>query len=413
MNVYAVIILSALLIEFILSRTADILNIKHIKHKLPEEFEGYYDQDRYQKSQEYTKEKTRFNQVTESFDLFIFLAFWFLGGFNWLDTLLRQLDLSNILTGILFIGTLGVIKFLLNLPFSIYSTFVIEEKYDFNKTTWKTFILDIIKGAFLSIILGVPLLAGILAIFQYLGDSAWLVGWATVTVFTLIIQYVAPRWIMPMFNKFNPLSKNELYDKIKAYFNSVDYSVSGVYVMDGSRRSKKSNAFFTGFGKNKRIVLFDTLIDNHSNEEILSILAHEVGHYKKKHILKNTVISICHTGFVFFLLSIFLAHPGLFEAFYMDHMSVYAGLLFFGMLYAPIELFLSLLLNLFSRKNEYEADKYAVKTRNDKESLIKALKKLTVHNLSNLSPHPFYVFLYYSHPPVLERIHVIRQLRLS
>ena len=412
MNIYAVIILSAFMIEFILSRTASVLNLRYINETLPDEFKNYYDKERYKKSQEYTREKTRFSQIAETFDLLVLLGFWFSGGFNWLDMFLRQLELSDIITGILYIGIIGAAKFIIDLPFNIYSTFVIEEKYGFNKTTWKTFLLDIMKGMMLSIILGVPLLAGILAVFQYLGDSAWLVGWAVVTVFTLIIQYIAPRWIMPLFNKFTPLEKGVLYDRIKNYFDSVDYSVSGVYVMDGSRRSQKSNAFFTGFGKNKRIALFDTLIDQHSDDEMLSILAHEVGHYKKKHILKSTLISIVHTGFVFFLLSIFLSHTGLFDAFYMEHMSVYAGLLFFGMLYAPIELFLSLMLNMLSRKHEYEADRFAVKTRQDRESMVKALKKLTVHNLSNLKPHPFYVFLYYSHPPVLERIKMIRNTSL-
>ncbi|MDZ7722388.1 MAG: M48 family metallopeptidase [candidate division KSB1 bacterium] len=297
MNIYAVVILSALLIEFILSRTADMLNIRHIKRELPEEFQGYYDQKRYQTSQEYTKEKSRFGQIIETMDLLILLVFWFSGGFNWLDSMLRQLNLSDILTGILFVAILGAAKFIIDLPFSIYSTFVIEEKYGFNKTTWKTFILDILKGMLLSLILGVPLLTGILAIFQYLGTFAWIVGWALVTVFTLVVQYIAPRWIMPIFNKFEPLEKHELYHKIKSFFDSVDYSISGVFVMDGSRRSRKSNAFFTGFGKNKRIVFFDTLVEQHNDEEILSILAHEVGHYKKKHILKSTIISILPHGF--------------------------------------------------------------------------------------------------------------------
>jgi STE24 endopeptidase len=226
---------------------------------------------------------------------------------------------------------------------------------------------------------------------------------------TLFLQFIAPTWIMPLFNKFTPLEEGELRESIFSYARSVNFSLENLFVMDGSKRSTKSNAFFTGFGKHKRIALFDTLIEKHSVAELVSILAHEIGHYKKKHILQSMAISILHSGLMFFLLSIFISHKGLFDAFYMEQMSIYAGLIFFGMLYSPLELLLSIFLQIFSRKNEYEADRFAVETTDTPETMVNALKTLSVHNLSNLTPHPFYVFLNYSHPPVLERIQALRQ----
>ncbi|MEX2363156.1 MAG: M48 family metallopeptidase, partial [Balneolaceae bacterium] len=229
-----------------------------------------------------------------------------------------------------------------------------------------------------------------------------------VTVFTLIMQYVAPTWIMPLFNKFTPLEEGELRKAIENYTEKVNFSIQGLYVIDGSRRSSKSNAFFTGFGKNKRVALYDTLIENHTNQELVAVLAHEIGHYKKKHIIKGMVTSILQTGVMFFLLSVFLSAEGLFEAFYMEQMSVYAGLIFFGMLYAPIEMILSIFMQMLSRKHEFEADSFAAETTGQPEDMVSTLKKLSKDNLSNLTPHWFYVFLNYSHPPVLERIREIR-----
>ncbi len=413
MNIYGIIILAALLLDFVLSLIADILNLRHMKTELPAEFEDYYDEERYRKSQEYTKTNTWFGFLTSVIDLALILGFWFSGGFNWLDQIVRSWNFSEIITGILYIGILLVARAIISLPFSIYSTFVIEERFGFNKTTPKIFVLDLLKGLALGTLLGVPLLALVLAVFMYLGEWAWLYAWIAVTAISFILQYITPTWIMPLFNKFEPLEKGDLREDILSYADSVDYPLAGVFVMDGSKRSSKSNAFFTGFGKNKRIALYDTLIDQHSNDEMVSIVAHEIGHYKKKHILLNMVIGIVHTGVMFYLLSIFLNHKGLFEAFYMEQMSVYAGLLFFGMLYAPIEMLLSLGLHAISREHEYEADRFSVVTKKDKESMITALKKLSANNLTNLTPHPFYVFLGYSHPPVLRRIKAIRKINLA
>jgi len=299
-------------------------------------------------------------------------------------------------------------KSFISLPFSIYHTFVIEEKFGFNKTSVKTFILDMVKGLGLGILLGGPLLAGLLAFFQYSGTYAWLYAWGATTAFTLVVQFIAPTWIMPLFNKFTPLEDGELRQTIMNYAKEVKFSLENLFVMDGSKRSSKSNAFFTGFGKHKRIALFDTLIEKHTVKELLLVLAHEIGHYKKKHIIKSMIISILHMGIMFYLISIFLNHKGLFDAFYMQEMSIYAGLIFFGMLYSPVEMILSVFMQIFSRKNEYEADKFAADTTMDSQSMIDALKKLSADNLSNLTPHPFYVFLNYSHPPVLQRINALK-----
>jgi STE24 endopeptidase len=260
------------------------------------------------------------------------------------------------------------------------------------------------------VLLGGSLLAGVMAFFQYAGGMAWLYCWLATTVFTLFIQFIAPTWIMPLFNKFTPLEEGELRESILSYAKSVKFSLQNLFVIDGSKRSTKSNAFFTGFGKNKRIALFDTLIEKHTVAELVAVLAHEIGHYKKRHIIQGMLISIIQMGVMFLLLSIFINHEGLFQAFYMENISIYVGLIFFGMLYSPIELILSIFMQIFSRKNEYEADRYSAETTKDPNSMIDALKKLSVHNLSNLTPHPLYVFLNYSHPPVLERINAIRNL---
>jgi len=410
MNIFTVIILAAIMIDFLLEIVSNRLNLKALSKELPSEFENVYDEDTYAKSQEYTRVNTRFGFVTGTFDLALLLVFWFAGGFNWLDQWARGFDFGVIGTGLIFIGVLVLAKIIISLPFSIYSTFVIEERFGFNKTDAKTFITDRIKGLALSLLIGGPLLAGIIAFFEYGGSWAWLYAWLAVTAFSLVMQYIAPTWIMPLFNKFDPLEDGELRQAIEQYAEKVDFPLQGIYVMDGSKRSSKSNAFFTGFGKNKRIALFDTLIAKHSTEELVAVLAHEIGHYKKKHIVKNMSISILHTGIMFGLLSIFLQVPSLFDAFFMEEMSIYAGLLFFGLLYSPVETILGIGMQILSRKHEYEADEFAVKTIKEKEEMVNVLKNLSKDNLSNLTPHPFYVFLNYSHPPALKRIERIREL---
>ena len=404
MNFVAIIILCTIGVDFILNLTADRLNLKHLRSELPRAFEGVYDPERYRKSQQYLRVNTQFGWITSTFNLCLILVFWFAGGFPLLDKWVRAFELGPVLSGLVYMGVLMLLKAALSLPFSVYATFVIEARFGFNKTTLQTFVMDLLKGLILALLLGTPLLAAILAFFQYAGPHAWWYCWIGVTLYMLVVQFVAPTWIMPLFNKFTPLEEGELKSTILSYANSIDFPLENVYQMDGSRRSTKSNAFFTGFGKHKRIVLFDTLIKQHSVNELVAVLAHEMGHYKKKHIRQSLILGILQTGLMLFLLSHFITYQGLFDAFYMPQQSIYAGMIFFGMLYAPIDFFVGILMQVLSRKNETVADQFAAETTKDPVSMVDALKKLSVHNLSNLTPHPFYVFLNYSHPPVLQRI---------
>ena len=413
MNTIAIIILAAIIFDVVINIVADVLNLKMLQAQVPETFQGVYNADQYRKSQDYLRVNTRFGWITAVVNLVAVLLFWFLGGFPAIDNWVRSFGNGPVLTGLIYMGILSSIYGLLSQPFSIYATFVIEERFGFNKTTWLTYLLDLLKGLVLAILIGTPLLAGILAFFEYAGSHAWIYCWAVVILYMLVIQYVAPTWIMPLFNKFKPIEEGELKSAIMSYAESIQFPLKNVYVMDGSKRSGKSNAFFTGFGKNKRIVLFDTLIQQHTVQELVAVLAHEMGHYKKKHILQGMLLGILQTGIMFFLLSLIISYQGLFEAFYMKHVSVYAGLIFFGMLFAPIDFFVGILMQVRSRANEYQADRFSAETTKDPQAMIHALKKLSVHNLSNLLPHPFYVFLNYSHPPVLQRIETIEKIKLS
>lgn len=413
MNPYATIILITLIGSYLLNLLADYLNLRALTGQLPEEFREVYDAEKYRQSQAYTRVKTQFALFVTTVDLALLLGFWFIGGFNWLDQFVHGWQLNAIWSGLLYIGILLLLQTVISLPFSIYSTFVIEERFGFNKTTPATFVLDLVKSLSLAIVLGGPLLAALLLLLEKAGPQAWLYCWLLMTLFTLFVQFVAPTWIMPLFNKFTPMPDGDLKAAILGYAQSVKFSLANIFVMDGSKRSTKANAFFTGFGRNKRIALFDTLIAKHTAPELVAVLAHEIGHYKKKHIVKGMVVSVLHAGVMFYLLSLFLTHPGLFEAFYMQQPSIYAGLIFFALLYTPIELVLAIFMNLFSRKNEYEADRFAAETTGQPENMITALKKLSVDSLSNLTPHPLMVFLHYSHPPVLQRIAAMRRLSIA
>ena len=409
MNAYAWIILFFLLAGFILETSADILNLKNLRDQLPEEFAGVWDSEKYEKSQQYLAANTRLGFVSSSFFLVVLLVFWFAGGFNYVDQAARSLGFGPTLSGLAFFAILAVANGVLSIGFSVYSTFVIEEKFGFNKTTVKTFIVDRIKGCILAIILGGPLLAGILFFLESAGPLAWLYCWIAAAAFILLIQLIAPTVVMPLFNKFLPLENDELKDAVLDYTKSVEFPLDNLFMMDGSKRSSKSNAFFAGFGKRRRVALFDTLIERHTIPELVAVVAHEVGHYKKKHIIKGMIIGILHLGLMFFLLSLFLSQKGLFDAFFMDNASVYAGLIFFSLLFSPIETILGIGLNIMSRKHEYEADEFAAKTTGRPQAMIDALIKLSRDNLSNLAPHPFFVFMNYSHPPVLERIRALRK----
>ncbi len=407
MNLLAVIILAALVADIILNFIADGLNLKSLQLSLPETFKSLYDEERYRKAQSYLRVNTRFGWLTSIVDLLVLLSFWFGGGFAYWDRVVRALGLGPVLSGMVFIGGLLLIKAIIGLPFSIYHTFGIESRFGFNQTDVKTFIMDLLKGLLLSLILGGPLLFAVLWFFEAMGPSAWWICWTLAIGFILVVQYVAPRWIMPLFNRFEPISEGDLKQAVMTYARSIDFDLNGLFVMDGSKRSTKSNAFFTGFGKHKRIVLFDTLIQNHSVAELVAVLAHEMGHYKLRHIPKMMVAGIVQMGIMFWILSFFLEYQRLFDAFYVSQPSVYAGLIFFSLLLAPLDMVLGFIFQAISRRHEYEADRFAVETSGEGGALGRALKKLAVHNLSNLHPHPFYVALHYSHPPILERLKAI------
>ena len=407
LNVYFFIILITVVGLYKLDLFSEILNLKAMRSEPPDEFKDVYDAEKYAESQEYTRVKTHFGIIESTFSLVIFLLFWLFGGFGWLDGIVRGSVESPVWRGLLYVCLLYVGNMILSLPFEIHNTFKIEERFGFNKTTPKTFILDHIKGLALGAILGLPILALILWLFGK-WDLAWLYAFIAVTVFSLILSYVAPTWIMPLFNKFEPLEDGELKSEINAMAKKCEFPLAEVSVMDGSKRSAKSNAFFTGFGKNKKIALFDTLIEKHSVPELVAVLAHEIGHYKKKHIIQSMILGIVQTGITFYLLSLFLNNKGLFAAFGVAETSVYLSLIFFGLLYTPISKVISIFLTMLSRKNEFEADAYAAEVTGEPETMVTALKKLSKDNLSNLTPHPFYVFLNYSHPPVPERIAALR-----
>ena len=410
MNIYLLIILSALIGEFLLRTLVRVLNLKALDPGLPNEFQGYYDEEKYARSQEYTRVNTRFAFFTTSFDLIVILVFILSGGFNFVDQIIRGFGLSTLPSGLAFFGILFFASDLISTPFSLYQNFVIEEDFGFNKMTLKTFILDKLKGYLLTLALGGVFLTAILFFFEKTGEYGWLYAWGIIGLFMILIQPLFTLVIAPMFNKFTPLEKGELRTAIENYAQKVGFPLSRIDVMDGSKRSAKSNAYFSGFGKQKRIALFDTLLEKHSNDEMVAILAHEVGHYKKHHIKVGILISILHTGLLFWLLSIFIDNSGLFEAFQMKEISVYGGLTFFMILYSPVELVLSVIMNAVSRRNEFQADAYSARTTEKSEHLISGLKNLSVSNLGNLTPHSLSVLLDHSHPPVLERITALKKI---
>ncbi len=409
MNPYLIFILALLLLQYLLDLVVDLFEIRSLDPVLPNAFRDVYDEEKYAESQKYTRVTTRFSQIRVSISLVLTIAFILLGGFNMVDLIARKLAQGAIVIGLLFMGMVYLLSFILSLPFSVYFTFVIEEKFGFNKTTIKTFVLDRVKGLLLAIVIGVPLLAMLLWFFESTGEFAWLYSWIGLSLFTFVMQFLAPVLIMPLFNKFTPLEDGELKEKITAYAQKQDFALEGIYTMDGSKRSTRLNAFFTGFGRFRRIVFFDTLLEKLEDNELVAVLAHEMGHFKRKHIFKTMLASIFNSGVMFFILSIFMKNKLLFAAFGMEHISVYASLIFFLFLYSPISSLVSIFFNIYSRKNEYEADSWAVETTGEREPLINGLKKLSVHNLSNLTPHRLNVFLNYSHPPVLERIKKIER----
>lgn len=410
MNAWLLCIVAIIIISYCLELIVSLLNIQALSPQIPKELEGIYKENDYKKSQDYARANTSLSLIEKSFSTTLTLVFLLFGGFNYVDIWARGFGLGQIGTGILFTAGLGVLSFIADLPFRIYGTFILEERFGFNRTTVKTFILDIVKGGVLALVLGIPLLAFILWFFINSGDYGWIYCWLGVITFSLVVQFLAPVLILPLFNTFSVLPEGPLKEKILSYANQENFQLRGIFTMDGSRRSSKLNAFFTGFGKFKKIVFYDTLLQKLTDDEIVAVLAHEMGHFKLKHILKMFFASIVQTGFMFFLLSLFLGNDKLSAAFFMTNPSIYSSLIFFGFLYAPVSLLVSLFFNYFSRQNEFEADHYAAETTKSPDDLIKSLIKLGQANLSNLTPHPLMVFVHYSHPPILSRIEKLRSL---
>ncbi len=400
-------IIAILVLSFILERILEYLNYTRYGQKLPREVKDVYDDERYAKAQQYNKVNYRFSTLTSSFSFLLIIGMLYFEGFAFVDHLARQVTTYPVGVALVFFGILMAASDLLNTPFALYDVFVIEEKFGFNKTSPKTFMLDKLKNWMLAIILGGGILALIVWIYEATGPWFWIIGWGVVSLFSIFMSMFYSTLIVPLFNKQTPLEEGELRHKIEEMSQKAGFKLQNIFVIDSSKRSTKANAYFSGLGPKKRIVLFDTLIEDLDNDEIVSVLAHEIGHYKKKHTLQSMLISILHTGLVFFLLSLLVDNPALSKALGAEQSSFHLGLITFGILYSPISLILGLAMNMLSRKNEYQADRFAARIgwAND---LIRSLKKLSGKNLSNLTPHPAYVFVHYSHPPLISRIKALK-----
>lgn len=374
---------------------------------IPAQLEGIYNETEYTRQQAYQKENSRFGVYSALFSFVILLAVLLLGGFGWLDNLLRNYINNEVGLTLAFFGTIYLISTIISLPFDYYAIFGIEEKFGFNKSTPKVFWIDQIKGLLITIVLGGAILSLITWFYNGLGNVAWLYAWGVVTVFSLFMTLFYSNLIVPLFNKQTPLEEGELRDAIEAFGQKAGFGINNIYVMDASKRSTKANAYFTGFGSKKRIVLYDTLINDLSTNEIVAVLAHEIGHYKKRHTLQSMIISICYTGIVLYLISLFLNNTGIAEALGANEPSFHIGLIAFSVLFTPISLVLGIFSSMMSRKNEYQADAYAASFGLGDE-LIGGLKKLSVKSLSNLNPDSLYVFFYYSHPTLLQRIEKLK-----
>ncbi|WP_405566529.1 M48 family metallopeptidase [Polaribacter sp. Asnod6-C07] len=397
------VLISIIIISFIIDKILDALNAKHFDDKIPEKLADVYDDEEYKKSQAYKKENEKFSNLTSSFSIILTLVFFFADGFKLVDDFARSYTNHPILVALIFFGIIMLGSDILTTPFSYYKTFVIEEKFGFNKSTKKTFWLDKIKGWLMSSIIGGGILALIIWFYQFAGENFWIYAWILVAVFSLFMNMFYAKLIVPLFNKQTPLEDGELKSAIEKYAEKVGFTLNNIFVIDGSKRSTKANAYFSGFGAQKRITLFDTLINDLETDEIVAVLAHEVGHYKKKHIIFNLVTSILLTGFTLFILSVFINSSVLSEALGVSIPSFHIGLIAFGILYSPISEITGLFMNYMSRKFEYQADNYAKETFAGLP-LITSLKKLSKNSLSNLTPHPAYVFMHYSHPTLLQRI---------
>ena len=390
-------------ISFIIDKVLDYLNAKNYDNPIPSELQDVYDDTEYKKSQTYKKTNYKFGIWSSLFSLLLTLGFLIFDGFEYVDNIARSYSDNTMIIALIFFGIIMLASDIISTPFSYYKTFVIEERFGFNKTTKKTFVLDKLKGLLMMVIIGGGILALIIWFYQQTQESFWLYAWGIVTLFTVVMNLFYSKLIVPLFNTQTPLEDGTLRDKISDYATSVGFNLDKIFIIDGSKRSTKANAYFSGFGSEKRVTLFDTLINELDEEEIVAVLAHEVGHYKKKHIIFNLVASIALTGLTLFILSVFISNPLLSNALGVKVASFHVGLIAFGLLYSPISEITGLVMNQFSRKFEYQADDYAKNTYKA-EPLVSSLKKLSKNSLSNLTPHPAYVIAHYSHPTLLERV---------
>ncbi|MDR9400202.1 MAG: M48 family metallopeptidase [Psychroflexus sp.] len=402
------VIIGVISLEFIVDQYLDYLNNKRLKDPVPETLNDIYDDDSYAKQQAYNKEKSRFSDLTSVFSFVILISFLLLDGFAFVDEIARTYTDNTVLISLVFFGLIFIANDLISIPFDYYATFVIEEKYGFNKMTKTTFMTDKLKGYLLGIIIGGGILALLILFYQQVGSDFWWYAWILISLFSILMNMFYARLIVPLFNKQKPLEDGDLKNKIQEFAQKTGFQLKNVFVIDGSKRSTKANAYFSGFGREKRITLYDTLINDLNNEEIVAVLAHEIGHYKKNHIIVNLVISILVTGFTLWLLSLFIDNPVLAEALGVEEPSFHIGLVAFGILYSPISTITGLLMNILSRKFEYQADDFAKQTYNAQD-LINALKKLTRKSFSNLTPHPAYVFMNYSHPSLYQRVKAMEE----
>jgi len=402
------IIIGIIIVNFFKDKFLDAINSKHYNDPIPEELKDVYDTEVYKKSQAYKATNYKFGIWSSLFSIVLTLAFLFLDGFEYVDNIARGYSDKPIVIALIFFGIIMIASDIITTPFAYYKTFIIEEKFGFNKTTKKLFILDKLKGLVMMATLGGGIIALIVWFYQLTGNQFWLYAWGIVTFFTVFMNMFYSKLIVPLFNKQTPLENGDLRNKISDYAKSVGFNLNKIFIIDGSKRSTKANAYFSGFGSEKRVTLYDTLVNDLNDEEIVAVLAHEVGHYKRKHIIFNLVTSILLTGLTLYILSIFISNPLLSNAIGVEISSFHVGLIAFGMLYAPISELTGLIMNYVSRVFEYQADDYAKNTYKA-EPLITSLKKLSKNSLSNLTPHKAYVFMHYSHPTLLERVRNLRK----
>ena len=403
------IIVVFLCLDFVLERVLESLNSKHMSPVLPDSLKGIYDEKEYSRFQSYKRENGRLDSWSSGGGFVVMIVFLVAGGFGWYNSWVVSLTDSVVWQTILFVVGLSVVSSVLDIPFDYYATFRIEEKYGFNKTTRRVYWLDTVKELVLSLVLGGVLLALVVWFYTWAGTYFWLYAWGAVTLFSVFMAMFYSQLIVPLFNKQTPLQEGALRDKIQAFAGKVGFKLDNIYVIDGSKRSTKANAYFTGLGPKKRVVLYDTLIDELTEEEIVAVLAHEVGHYKKRHTLRSMVVSVIQMGVLFWLFSLCVNNAALSEALGGDRAYFQLGLIAFAILYSPVNLILGVGMNVWSRSNEYEADAFAARYY-EGDYLVSGLKKISVKSLSNLTPHPLYEYIYYSHPSLLKRIDAIKRI---